>query len=158
MEVVTANGSVVTLNEASPHQDLWRAMRRAGSSFAIATKITAETFAYENGTRLDGGEIFLLDEPRANLLKKLANAANEGPGYPGYVHVHTTASESKTPAGSRRRRGRATPRRRDHRRLAAAAATPLASRRSTASTPSSSRRPSTRRRIKRGSRTGSAEI
>ena len=35
MEVVTADGTVLELDEHSPHADLWQAMRQAGSSFAI---------------------------------------------------------------------------------------------------------------------------
>ena len=44
MEVVTANGTVLQLSDASPpaQQDLWRAMRQAGSSFAVATRITVK--------------------------------------------------------------------------------------------------------------------
>jgi len=41
---VTANGTVLQLSDASPpaQQDLWRAMRQAGSSFAVATRITVK--------------------------------------------------------------------------------------------------------------------
>lgn len=44
MEVVTATGEVVQLSNEStgPHAALWTAMRQAGSSFAIATTITAK--------------------------------------------------------------------------------------------------------------------
>ena len=42
MGVVTADGSIVQLSEASPHRELWVAMRQAGSSFAIATRISAK--------------------------------------------------------------------------------------------------------------------
>ena len=43
MEVVAANGSVLQLSDASPAGEqrlLWQTMRQAGSSFAIATRIS----------------------------------------------------------------------------------------------------------------------
>ena len=42
-QVVAANGSVLQLSDASPageERRLWQAMRQAGSSFAIATRIS----------------------------------------------------------------------------------------------------------------------
>lgn len=40
MTVVTANGTIMHLNAASPHRDLWDGMRVDGSAFAIATSLT----------------------------------------------------------------------------------------------------------------------
>ena len=40
MRVVLANGTTTYLDRFSPDQDLWRAMRIAGSSFGIATQLT----------------------------------------------------------------------------------------------------------------------
>jgi len=40
MEVVTADGKVRTLSDDSDDQSLWKAMRKAGSSFGVATSLT----------------------------------------------------------------------------------------------------------------------
>lgn len=40
MDVVTADGQLLTLSDESPHSDLWYAMRMAGSSFAVVTSLT----------------------------------------------------------------------------------------------------------------------
>ena len=39
MTVVTANGTVLSLDDNSEHPDLWRAMRLAGSDFGIVTEV-----------------------------------------------------------------------------------------------------------------------
>lgn len=39
IDVVTADGEMLTVSEATPHDGLWTAMRQAGSSFAVATKL-----------------------------------------------------------------------------------------------------------------------
>eukprot|EP00439_Symbiodinium_sp_Y106_P042480 s2204_g5.t1 len=44
MRVVTADGQIRTLSASSAYQDLWRAMRQAGSNFAIATSLTVKVF------------------------------------------------------------------------------------------------------------------
>jgi hypothetical protein len=40
LEVVTANGFLLTLSNTSVHHDLWIAMRMAGSSFGVVTSLT----------------------------------------------------------------------------------------------------------------------
>jgi len=40
IDVVTADGEMLTVSEASPHDGLWTAMRMAGSSFGVATSLT----------------------------------------------------------------------------------------------------------------------
>lgn len=40
MDVVTADGDLVTISEKSPHEGLWTAMRMAGSSFGVATSLS----------------------------------------------------------------------------------------------------------------------
>jgi len=77
------------LNEASPHGDLWRAMRQAGSSFAIATRISARVIEDLPPSRpTDGGGLFAVDMPRAEMLQLLDDAASERPGLPNYIHVN----------------------------------------------------------------------
>ncbi|CAE7455925.1 MnCO [Symbiodinium natans] len=44
MTVVTADGRIRALNASSGDQDLWWAMRRAGSNFGIATSLTVRVF------------------------------------------------------------------------------------------------------------------
>jgi hypothetical protein len=44
MTVISAAGEILALSSTSPHQDLWRAMLRAGSNFAIATSLTVRVF------------------------------------------------------------------------------------------------------------------
>ena len=88
MEVVTAAGDILELNAASAHQDLWSAMRKAGSSFALATRIVVQTFDVPVDLPTDGGDPFVIHEPRATLLKMLNNASDYNPGLPSYIHVN----------------------------------------------------------------------
>lgn len=90
MEVVTADGSVLELNDTSAHRELWVAMRQAGSSFAIATRITAKVIddLPPNRVPSDGGMFFALDTPREQLLALMDNASHERPGLPNYIHVN----------------------------------------------------------------------
>ena len=89
MEVVTANGSIVQLSDASPHRDLWTAMRQAGSSFAIATRISAKVIEdLPPNYASDGGGFFSLDVPREALLRMVQDGADEAPGLPNYIHVN----------------------------------------------------------------------
>ena len=88
MEVVTAAGDIVELHAKSPHQDLWRAMRTAGSSFALATRIVVQTFDVPADLPTDGGDPFVIHEPRAKLLGKLNNATAYNPGLPSFVHIN----------------------------------------------------------------------
>lgn len=46
MTVVTASGKILSLNSNSEHQDLWQGMRRAGSNFGIATRLTVKAFEH----------------------------------------------------------------------------------------------------------------
>jgi hypothetical protein len=87
MEVVTASGALLQLSPTSDHQDLWRAMRQAGSSFGIATSITVEPFTLPPTTPYDGGEMFSVDMPRAELLKLTFNASREE-GLTTYFHIN----------------------------------------------------------------------
>ena len=89
MEVVTADGSIVQLSDASTHQDLWKAMRQAGSSFAIATRISAKVIEGLPPSRpTDGGDFFAVDMPRLEMLELMDRAAFERPGLPNYIHVN----------------------------------------------------------------------
>jgi len=91
MEVVTADGKILELSGAvGEHRDLWVAMRQAGSSFAIATRISAKVIEHLPPERVpsDGGMFFALDMPRSQLLKLMENATRERPGLPGYIHVN----------------------------------------------------------------------
>ena len=90
MEVVTADGAILELNETSAHRELWVAMRQAGSSFAIATRISAKVIEDLPPERVpsDGGGFFALDVPRARLLELMENATHERPGLPNYIHVN----------------------------------------------------------------------
>ena len=88
MEVVTAEGAIVELSDASPHGDLWSAMRQAGSSFGIATRIAAKVFDVPPSRPTDGGDFFALDVPRTRLLELMDDAARERPGLPNYIHVN----------------------------------------------------------------------
>lgn len=92
MEVVTANGTVLRLSDASPagpQQQLWRAMRQAGSSFAIATQITVKMIDdLPAGTPTDGGDFFpSVRVPRTEMLTLLRNATHET-GMLNYIYVN----------------------------------------------------------------------
>ena len=111
MVVVTADGDILQLSDESTpeQQDLWAAMRQAGSSFAIATTIAATVFDVGVGTTTDGGDFFAVDLPRSQLLDMMDDSASERPGLPNYINVNGAdfliASASKsfktTPRGSR---------------------------------------------------------
>lgn len=88
MEVVTAAGDILELNATSDHQDLWTAMRRAGSSFALATRIVVQTFDVPEDLPTDGGDPFVIHESRATLLKMVSNASDYNPGLPSFVHIN----------------------------------------------------------------------
>eukprot|EP01051_Picozoa_sp_SAG22_P013112 SAG22_NODE_1435_length_4424_cov_4.592695_1_plen_596_part_10 len=91
MQVVTADGDILELSDSSPphHQDLWTAMRQSGSSFAIATRISAKVIEGLPAERpTDGGDFFGLDMPRAELLARLETAADARPGLPNFIHVN----------------------------------------------------------------------
>ena len=85
-----ADGAILELNETSAHRELWVAMRQAGSSFAIATRISAKVIEDLPPERVpsDGGGFFALDVPRARLLELMENATHERPGLPNYIHVN----------------------------------------------------------------------
>jgi len=92
MEVVTANGTVLRLSDASPagpQQQLWRAMRQAGSSFGIATQITVKMIDdLAPGTPTDGGDFFpSIRVPRTEMLSLLRNASTDG-GMLNYIFVN----------------------------------------------------------------------
>ena len=89
MQVVTADGSILELSDASAHQSLWRAMRQAGSSFAIATRISAKVFDdVPSWKPTDGGDFFPVEVPRARMLEMVDGAADMEPGLPNYIHVN----------------------------------------------------------------------
>ena len=90
MEVVSADGDILQLSDESPpeQQDLWAAMRQAGSSFAIATTIAAKVFDVGVGTTTDGGDFFAVDLPRSQLLDMMDESASERPGLPNYINVN----------------------------------------------------------------------
>jgi len=89
MDVVTANGTLLTLSEGSPHNDLWTAMRQAGSSFAIATRISAKVITdLAPSAPVDGGDFFAVDMPRREMLDLMDGAASDLPGLPNYIHVN----------------------------------------------------------------------
>jgi hypothetical protein len=91
MEVVTADGKVRQLSDASPagaEQQLWKAMRQAGSSFAIATRITVKVIDdLPQDSPTDGGDFFAVEVPRAQMLGLLRNATHEA-GLLNYIHVN----------------------------------------------------------------------
>ncbi|KAL1510990.1 hypothetical protein AB1Y20_005815 [Prymnesium parvum] len=80
LEVVTADGVVRQLDDLHPHDGLWQAMRQAGSSFAIATRIVVKVID-------DFPADVPLDLPRVALLDLLDNASHTA-GLPGYFHVN----------------------------------------------------------------------
>ena len=93
MEVVTANGTILQLSDASPVgpvRDLWVAMRQAGSSFAIATKVTIKVFDDLPPTvPTDGGDFFPVKLPRSRMLRLLEHAATKpGGGLLNFIHVN----------------------------------------------------------------------
>lgn len=92
MEVVTADGAVLELSDAStagPQQQLWRAMRQAGSSFGIATRLTVRMIDdLAPGTPTDGGDFFpSIRVPRAEMLALLRNGSTES-GMLNYIFVN----------------------------------------------------------------------
>ena len=59
MEVVTADGRILQLSDMNPYDGLWMAMRQAGSSFAIATKIVVKVIEdYPAELPTDGGMMY----------------------------------------------------------------------------------------------------
>ena len=108
MQVVTATGAVLELSDASPpgaERELWQAMRQAGSSFAIATRLTVKVIddlPPESPT--DGGDFFVVDAPRAALLPMLTNASREA-GLLNYIHVNGVARRLEQPSCLRDLRG-----------------------------------------------------
>ena len=91
MEVVTAAGEILELSDSSTgkERELWIAMRQAGSSFAIATRIAAKVIDSVPPTKpTDGGDFFAVEAPRRALLGAIVDATAERPGLPNYIHVN----------------------------------------------------------------------
>jgi len=89
--VVTSTGEIIELNASSTgrERDLWIAMRQAGSSFAIATRIAAKVIdSVPPSKPTDGGDFFAVDIERLKLLTAIADAPLERPGLPNYIHVN----------------------------------------------------------------------
>ena len=88
MEVVTGNGTVLQLSDDSPHAGLWKAMRQAGSSFAIATRIQVRVIDDLPPTfPTDGGHMFALKLPRKAMIALTDNATREA-GLTTYFHIN----------------------------------------------------------------------
>lgn len=73
LTMVSANGTVYHLDASSPHQDLWNAMRIAGSHFGVATSITVRFLREPEATSF----IFLFSMGERDFSRAWAKAVQK---------------------------------------------------------------------------------